>query len=333
MDENKNVIILLNTGKDDGTVKLTNQQNYYLNKALQKAGLFHIDLYEENVLSELDLNGLRNAPAVKTKIRSLISQRADIAWKMEQWEQSGIYILTLLDENYPQNLLNKLADKAPAVIYGLGNKQNLTDAGIAIVGSRDIDDEIVEKTQQIARQLVENGANIISGGAQGVDLTAMQAALEHGGNVIGFLKQTFSFKNLSQSGWNRFLEDGNLTLLTEIAPDEKQDRKMIIASAMNRNKYLYALAEYGIIIASDVKGGTWQGAEEQLLKFGNNIFVVDHEMNDKKGNKKLITELGALPLPDINENLLESMTDNYNAWLKNKDNKIHRDTQIEISFD
>jgi len=333
MDENKKVIILLNSSIEDSTAKLTNHQNFHLNRALRNAGLFHIDLYEDGVIKSLEMPGLRKADTVKKKIRSLISNRADIAWKLEQWSQSGIYIITQIDADYPQKLKDKLSDKAPAVIYGLGNKENLLNDSIAIVGTRDIDEEIKNTTQSIAQKVVENSYSIVSGGAPGVDITAMQAALDHGGVTIGFLKQKFSFKNLSKSGWNRFLEDGSLTLLTEIAPDEKLDRRMVIAAAMNRNKYLFALSQFGIVIAAATKGGTWQGAEEQIKKFHNNVFVVDKEMNAKKGNKELIQKLNALPLPQINDDLIKNMETAYKEWQKNNTTKNIKDKQIELNFD
>ena len=65
---------------------------------------------------------------------------------------------------------------------------------------------------------------------------------------------------------------------------------------MGRNKLIYTLADYAIVVASDAeKGGTWAGATEALKSKWLPIFVLDHP-NMPEGNKLLIQK-GALPFP------------------------------------
>jgi predicted Rossmann fold nucleotide-binding protein DprA/Smf involved in DNA uptake len=333
MDENKLIYIILNTNKQEGSLRLTNRQNYFLKKELEATDLHYIDLYDSKYIDALDLSKLRNSASLKEKIKNLLQDRAEIAWKLENWQQSGIAVITQLDQEYPQRLLERLEDKAPAVIYTLGTLKNLSESGIAVVGSRDIDQNIKNKTRKIAGCIIENGFSVISGGAIGVDIISMQTALDNGGKAIGFLKQNFTFRNLSKSGWNKFIEDGSLTLLTEIPPDEKLDRPRLIAAAMNRNKFIYALAEYGIVIASDSKGGTWQGAEEQIKKYNRNIFVLVDKNITKPGNKKLVEELEALILPETDKEFLPNLNKNYAEW-QNKhklENADYRQSEIDFS--
>ncbi|MDP8220870.1 MAG: DNA-processing protein DprA [Candidatus Stygibacter frigidus] len=332
MDENKLTCIILNTSKPEGSLRLTNRQNYFLSNALHKSGLQYIDLYDPQNIAQLEFDKIRDVNSLKDRIKNLLTDRADIAWKLENWQQSGISIITHLDDQYPQRLSETLDDKAPSVIYALGKIDNLKTGGIAVLGSRDIDEQIKMESQKIARTIIENGYSVISGGAKGVDLIAMQTALDYGGKAIGFLKQNFSFKNLSKSGWNKFLEDGSLTLLTEIAPDEKMDRKKYIAAAMSRNKYIYALAEFGIVVASDNKGGTWEGAQEQIKKFKKNLFVLNKDLNSKKGNKELIDEFHALELPDLNDQFIPNLKKKYNDWVENSLKYNKKNEQLEIAF-
>jgi predicted Rossmann fold nucleotide-binding protein DprA/Smf involved in DNA uptake len=69
--------------------------------------------------------------------------------------------------------------------------------------------------------------------------------------------------------------------------------------AMDRNKLIYALADYGLVVSADYKkGGTWAGAEEELKrKPGRPVFV---RIGDSvpTGNRQLIN-LGALEFPRI----------------------------------
>ena len=65
---------------------------------------------------------------------------------------------------------------------------------------------------------------------------------------------------------------------------------------MGRNKLIYSLADYAIVVASDAeKGGTWAGATEALKAKWLPVFVLDHP-DMPEGNKMLI-EKGAFKFP------------------------------------
>jgi predicted Rossmann fold nucleotide-binding protein DprA/Smf involved in DNA uptake len=62
---------------------------------------------------------------------------------------------------------------------------------------------------------------------------------------------------------------------------------MNAGNAMGRNKYIYTLSESSIVIHSGLKGGTWEGAKENLKNSWVNLFV--KKCDDKNaGNQKLI---------------------------------------------
>ncbi|HRR34848.1 MAG TPA: hypothetical protein P5026_12155, partial [Kiritimatiellia bacterium] len=48
-----------------------------------------------------------------------------------------------------------------------------------------------------------------------------------------------------------------------------------VGTTMGRNKLIYALADYGLVVSADFKkGGTWEGAQEELRrKPGRPVFV------------------------------------------------------------
>ena len=63
-----------------------------------------------------------------------------------------------------------------------------------------------------------------------------------------------------------------------------------------RNRLIYTLADYAIVVASDFeKGGTWAGAIEALKAKWLPVFVLQHG-HMPQGNTKLI-ERGAIPFP------------------------------------
>jgi DNA processing protein len=65
---------------------------------------------------------------------------------------------------------------------------------------------------------------------------------------------------------------------------------------MGRNKLIYTLADYAIVVASDAeKGGTWAGATEALRAKWIPVFTLDHP-GMPEGNKMLLQK-GAIGFP------------------------------------
>ena len=66
---------------------------------------------------------------------------------------------------------------------------------------------------------------------------------------------------------------------------------------MGRNKLIYTLADYALVISSDFnKGGTWAGSTENLKNGWVPLFVMD-SMHMPEGNKMLL-EKGAISMPN-----------------------------------
>jgi predicted Rossmann fold nucleotide-binding protein DprA/Smf involved in DNA uptake len=67
---------------------------------------------------------------------------------------------------------------------------------------------------------------------------------------------------------------------------------------MGRNKLIYAMADYGVVVSAEYKkGGTWTGAEEELKRENSRTIFVRLGNNAPPGNSKLL-DLGATPWPD-----------------------------------
>lgn len=79
-------------------------------------------------------------------------------------------------ESYPQ-LLKNIFD-APTKLYVLGNKELLSQTGVAIVGSRNASMYGKKVALNFSKGLCENGINIISGLALGIDTYAHLGTLQ-----------------------------------------------------------------------------------------------------------------------------------------------------------
>ena len=86
-----------------------------------------------------------------------------------------------------------------------------------------------------------------------------------------------------------------------------------VGAAMGRNRLIYTLADYAIVVASDAEtGGTWAGATEALKNNWIPVFVLEHERMPE-GNK-LLLQKGALPFPQPFKEAPVKLP----AWLKEK---------------
>ena len=69
-----------------------------------------------------------------------------------------------------------------------------------------------------------------------------------------------------------------------------------VGAAMGRNRLIYTLADYAIVVASDARtGGTWAGATEALKNNWLPVFMLEHEQMSE-GNT-LLLQKGALAFP------------------------------------
>ena len=89
-----------------------------------------------------------------------------------------------------------------------------------------------------------------------------------------------------------FVSDGKLVLLTPYSPDAG----FSVGAAMGRNKLIYGLAEFAVVVSSDYQtGGTWAGAVEALRAGWCPVLARDGD-GVPSGNKELL-KLGATALP------------------------------------
>lgn len=233
------------------------------------------------------------------RIKQLMARSAAMALTVERLTNRGLWVLSRADSAYPERLRKRLGKHAPAILYGAGNPDLLNQGGLSIVGSRELSDDDVVVTRAIATHCARTQMNVISGGAKGADSEAMLAALDAGGTTVGVLAE--SLEKASVSGKYRdALMSGRIALITAYEPHVG----FSVGNAMGRNKYIYAMSDYALVIRSSTDGGTWNGACENIKHNWVPTFVCTNPTTPL-GNKRLI-ELGAIPLdtslinPDFN---------------------------------
>lgn len=229
----------------------------------------------------------------KARLQRLLGRGFLLSQVIERWQARSIWVVSRADTEYPRRLKVRLREDAPAVLYGCGDMGLLELGGLAVVGSRHVDDSLIDYTMDVGRLAARSGRTIVSGGAKGIDQAAMRGALEAGGKVSGVLADSLEKTIMNRENRNLLL-DGQLVLISPYDPSAGFN----VGNAMQRNKLIYALSDASLVVSSDLsKGGTWSGAIEQLdkLKF---VPVYVRSTGGSSPGLDALRSKGALPWPN-----------------------------------
>lgn len=287
------ILLCTNLGITDGCKPLTLKEWNGLGKTVNDMGYRIADLLKKGFTDNLPLS--ENS---KEQVKVLIQRGLSIALKLQELENKGIYIVTQFDSDYPKYLMKKLREKMPPVLFYAGDITLASKMGIAIVGSRDVDDRGMIFTRELAKKATKEKLIIYSGGAKGVDSISEKTAIDEGGYVVSFIGDSLS-KKIKNKEVLRNIINKRVLLFSDVNPDTG----FSVGRAMNRNKYIYASAYGAFVVSSDIgKGGTWNGAIENIKNKWTKLFVWSD--CEKKGNKDLIQK-GGIPYNISNQTILE----------------------------
>ena len=229
------------------------------------------------------------------KIREEDREKVSAAY--EQLKKQKIGIIYPGHPDFPPQIL----EIAP-ILFVQGQQKRLRSDSVTIVGARDVSDKGVHITRNLARELIGEGINIVSGYAKGVDSEAHLGALEAGGTTTLVLSN--GIKHLRQkSAFKKFNWDQDVLTVSQFDPDTTWQAW----NAMERNKLVCALSKVIVVIESgperDTQGkmsGTFNTAKA-ALDLNLPLFVLNPSYlnNPPKGNADLIA-LGGYSLNPTN---------------------------------
>ena len=169
----------------------------------------------------------------------------------------------------------------------------LDRGGIAVVGSRDADREDIEFTERLGDTAARQGHSIVSGGARGVDQSAMLGALDSEGTAVGVMADSL-LRAATSARFRKHILAGDLVLISPFNPESG----FHVGKAMSRNRYIYCLADAAVVVSSTPgKGGTWNGAIEALGNTWVPVWVKRKAGGIGSGNHELVRH-GAHWMPD-----------------------------------
>ena len=121
----------------------------------------------------------------------------------------------------------------------------------------------------------------------------MKGALEAGGRAVGVLANDLERAALNPDN-RQDLMDGKLVLACPYDPLSR----FFVGQAMERNKFIYALSDAALVVNTDFgRGGTWQGATEQLKKL-RFVSVYVRSRGETSEGLEGLRDRGAKPWPE-----------------------------------
>ena len=259
--------IIFNKIKGLGKKTLLKYKNEILNLVSnEEAYLLLQQICQQNkrakIISEAEFNSLFN------QIKNILNKQ----------EELNIKTITIDNELYPNNF--KRLEDAPLYFFYKGNIEALHQKSIAIIGTRNANDNIKNYGIHLSLQVAQKGWNIVSGLAEGCDTAAHIGALQANGLTTAIvatpLDKIFpaSNKNLEQE-----ILQNNGCIISEYLLGSKTTQYDFIA----RDRLQCGLADGLMVIAVGEKGGSYN-AINGAIKLGIPIGCVKYPEQYYKEN-------------------------------------------------
>jgi DNA processing protein len=218
---------------------------------------------------------MRLKPDVAAQVHQELADTRLLDEELALIAKHNIVALTPFDADYPAML--KQIHYPPLVVYCRGVAFDVLAKGIAIVGSRKADSYGRTVINEFVPSLVEHGWSIVSGGAEGADTMAHQAALAVGGKTVavlgaGLLAPAYPVANAPL--FDAIVQQGGL-VVSPFSLRRGHDR----TTFPMRNRIISGLSYGSIVVQAAERSGALITARFALEQ-GRQVFAVPGQIND-----------------------------------------------------
>lgn len=222
--------------------------------------------------------------------------------ELEYIEKHQVRVITLEDQNYPEQL--KTIFDPPPIMYVKGHLLQQHELMIAVVGSRRASTYGRTVTEKLCGEFALKGFTVISGMARGIDSAAHRGSLKAGGRTIAVLGCGVNVIYPSENDrlYHEIVEKG--AVISEFPMFTKPDRGNFPA----RNRIISGMSLGTVIVEAGSRSGALITAD-MALDQGRDVFAVPGNITSasSKGTNRLIKQgailiehaddvLNALPL-------------------------------------
>ena len=209
-----------------------------------------------------DLVALGYDHAMAQRIFGLLSGTNQLREYLRRAADCDCYPVTRLSDAYPLPVRKRLGLDSPGVLWAKGDIALLNRPAVAVVGSRELNEENRKFAEEAGRQIAKQGYILVSGNAKGADQTAQDACLKAGGRVISVVADSLQKKPLVENMLYLSLDDF--------------DKDFSSQRALYRNHVIHSMAALALVAQCTWgKGGTWAGTCMNLRNGWNPVCCFD----------------------------------------------------------
>jgi len=229
------------------------------------------------------------------KIKQVKNQAEEIIFKSSE---KGIKVISLLDKDYPSNLLN--IENPPPILFLKGNlKPDSYKKSLACVGARKPSRFGIRTVDALVPLWVNEGFAIISGLADGIDTESQKACLDNKGITVAVVAHGLDtiYPKHQEKLADRILNNNGLIISEYPIGTEIQKRNFV-----QRNRIISGISEAVIVFECTVKSGTMHTVD--FAKSQNRpIFcpVPVYNLDVIEGVRKILNDGTAIPINTIND--------------------------------
>lgn len=234
---------------------------------------------DDRQLTREDLAALGYGKDMAGRIAGLLEEEERLDYYLNKGKRRGCVPITRGSEEYPLLLRQKLGLDSPGCLWAKGELSLLGTPAIALVGSRDLQEENQRFAEKVGYEAAAQGVTLVSGNARGADRAAQEACLNAGGRVISIVADELE----------RHSPRRNQLLLSE----EDYAQPFSTQRALSRNRCIHALGWLVFVAqARPHRGGTWDGTVKNL-RYGWSPVAC---FRDGSESAALLGQMGAFPV-------------------------------------
>ena len=151
-----------------------------------------------------------------------------------------------------QTHLIYLEGKAAVTLYIDGNKALLSETSVSVIGTRSPSPEGLDLAQQIGHACARAGLVLMSGLARGIDSTAMCAALDAKGSLIGVIGTPLNHAYPPENAGLQNTVARDHLLISPFPMTAKIDPKNFVF----RNRVMAHMSKATVIVEAQARSGT-----------------------------------------------------------------------------
>ena len=201
-------------------------------------------------------------PGFADRVLSLLEDTELLHQYLRKAKRAGCIPLSRVSEGYPDPVRNRLGLEAPGCLWAKGDLSLLERPAVALVGSRDLEQDHECFAREVGRQAALQGFVLVSGNARGADRAAQEACLAAGGQVICVVADELARHELVP-GMLYLSEDGF-------------DLPFSSQRALSRNRIIHCLGLRTFVARCGLRqGGTWDGTMRNLSRGWSLVYCFD----------------------------------------------------------